>query len=91
MSRSLLQKLFSQADIQTTVHQLARQLEMEVVIEDTRGTIVFTNTSKSEEGWLSQVLSKVNRSNKETETLERSLSVCSQTIDVNGKNLGLAA
>ncbi|KPQ38586.1 MAG: His Kinase A (phospho-acceptor) domain/GAF domain/Histidine kinase-, DNA gyrase B-, and HSP90-like A [Phormidium sp. OSCR] len=88
MSRSLLQKLFSQADIKTTVQQLSRQLRLEVAIEDTRGKIVFTTASKNDEGWLSQILSNVNNKGNKPAPIESSLSLRSQTIDVNGKTLG---
>ncbi|MCC5899677.1 MAG: GAF domain-containing protein [Phormidium sp. BM_Day4_Bin.17] len=88
MSRSLLQKLFSQADIKTTVCELTQQFRIEVAIEDTRGKIVFTNASKNDEGWLAQALLNVKQQGGKTEAIERSLSVISQSIQVNGKTLG---
>ncbi len=93
MSRSLLQKLFSQTDIQATLHQLSRQLNIEFVVEDTQHKTVFTAVAPTKcEELVPQSKATVNAIAKTTiktrKHSQSSLAATACPIDVNGQTLG---
>ncbi|MFO8038242.1 MAG: ATP-binding protein [Sodalinema sp.] len=88
MSRSLLQKLLSQTDIQTTLHQLSRQLNIEFAIEDTRHLTVFTTADLNKLELVPQFGSNVKQKPKLRTHPESSSSPTARSIDINGQTLG---
>ncbi|OAB60021.1 hypothetical protein AY600_15410 [Phormidium willei BDU 130791] len=88
MSRSLLQKLFSQTDIQATLHQLSCQLNVEFFIQDARQKTVFTTQALDQSGSVSHFGFNVNKYPNEISDSELDSSLISKAIDVNGQTLG---
>jgi signal transduction histidine kinase len=88
MSRSLLQKLFSQTDVQATLNQLSRQLNIEFAVEDTRQKTVFTTASVNKCCIIPQSGFDVNTISETNRRPAFSTSATTQSIEVNGQTLG---